>query len=493
MRAGTAGDHQPTGTLAARAVRGTAAAFLSQGGKFALNFGVAVILARLLSPEDFGLFAIAFAVTGFLEFAKDGGMVVPVIQTETLTHEQLDTLFWFNSGVGLLVTLAGFAAAPIVGRVYSDARLVPLTCALALVFLAGGLATQHVALLRRQMRFTALAMCELLALLAGAGVAIISALNGARYWSLVVFQLVREVSQTALVIGLTRWLPAWPSRWASIAPLVRFGGLMMVFDIIGYFNMKVDNLIVAWFLGPAALGFYDKAYQFLLLPVNQINAPLSNVVHSTLSRLQREPERYRAYLTRALLIATSLGLPIIAFLSVNAHAVIGQLFGAQWLPSVPMFQALVPAAASMTVTACVGWIFLSIGRARRQLRWATFTTVVTVVAFLIGAQWGAVGVALAFSISRVVLFVPTIIFTCHDSPVEWTSILATAARPAIASAVAAATSLGLDAIFPADAWPLLGDGVVFAAVYTLCWLIMPGGRPLVRENLLVARALLRSS
>jgi hypothetical protein len=147
----------------------------------------------------------------------------------------------------------------------------------------------------------------------------------------------------------------------------------------------------------------------------------------------------------------------------------------------------------MTVTACVGWIFLSLGRARRQLPWTTFTTVVTVVAFVVGAQWGAVGVALAFSISRVVLFVPTIIFTCHDSPVEWTSILATAARPAIASAVAAAASLGLDAVFPAEAWPLLRDGVVFAAVYNLCWLIMPGGRTLVRENLLVARTLLRSS
>jgi PST family polysaccharide transporter len=112
-------DHHPTGTLATRAIRGTAAGFVSQGGKFALNFGVAVVLARLLSPEDFGLFAIAFAVTGFLEFAKDGGMVVPVIQSESLSSEQLDTLFWFNSGVGLLVTLAGFIAAPIVGRLYT--------------------------------------------------------------------------------------------------------------------------------------------------------------------------------------------------------------------------------------------------------------------------------------------------------------------------------------------------------------------------------------
>ena len=488
----TAPQLQPAGNLATRAVRGTAAAFISQGGKFALNFGVAIALARLLSPRDFGLFAIAFAVTGFLEFAKDGGMVVPVIQTETLSSEQIDTLFWFNSAVGLAVTLVGFAAAPVVGRIYSDARLVPVTCALALVFLAGGLSTQHLALLRRQMRFTTLAICEIVALVIAAAAAIIAALRGAQYWALVLFQLVREVLQTVFVIAATRWLPSWPKRWASIGPLVRFGGLMMVFDIIGYLNFKVDNLIVAWFLGPAALGFYDKAYQFLLLPVNQINAPLSNVVHSTLSRLQQEPERYRAYLTRAIMLSTSLGLPLVAFLGVNARTVITQLLGAQWLPSVPVFQALVPAAATMTVTTCVGWIFLSLGRATRQLKWAAFTTVLTVGAFLIGVRSGAVGVALAFSLSRVVLFVPTLVFTCHESPVAWTSVLATSARPAFASVIAAATSVALDAIFPVTGWTLLRNGIVFAAVYHLCWLMIPGGRTLFRENLLVVRALTRS-
>lgn len=489
----TASSYQPTGNLAVRAARGTAAAFISQGGKFALNFGVGVALARLLSPEDFGIFAIAFAVTGFLEFAKDGGMVVPVIQTESLTPEQLDTLFWFNSAVGLGVTLIGFIAAPIAGRIYADDRLIPVTCALALVFLAGGLSTQHLALLRRQMRFTALAVCEVTALGIAAAVAIVSAVRGAHYWALVVFQLVREVLQTIFVVAATRWLPAWPKRWASIAPLVKFGGLMMVFDIIGYLNLKVDNLIVAWFVGPAALGFYDKAYQFVLLPVNQINAPLSNVVHSTLSRLQREPERYRAYLTRALLLATGLGLPLIAFLGVNAETVIVQLFGAQWAPSVPIFRALIPAAALMTVTTCVGWIFLSLGRARRQLKWAAFTTAITVTSFLIGAQWGAVGVALAFSLSRLVLFVPTLIYTCHESPVAWTSILSTAMRPAFASVVAAGASLALDAVFPVSGWTLVRNGLAFAAVYHLCWLATPGGRMLVRENLLVARALYRSS
>ena len=137
---------------------------------------------------------------------------------------------------------------------------------------------------------------------------------------------------------------------------------MMAFDVMGYLTFKLDNLIVGWYLGAAVLGFYDKAYQFLLMPVTQITLPLSNVVHATLSRLQTEPERFRAYLDRALLLATSLGMPLTAFLYGNAATIIEQLLGARWLPSLPIFQALAPAAFVMTITSCVGWISLALGQ-----------------------------------------------------------------------------------------------------------------------------------
>lgn len=479
------------GDLGARAARGTVAALASQAFKFAVNVGVAIALARLLTPEDFGVFAIAFAATGFLEFAREGGMVVAVVQSETLTREQTNTLFWFNAGVGALLTLVALAAAPVIGRAFSDPRLVPVAAVLALTFLASGLCAQHSALLRRQMRFTAIAACELTALAVAAAVGVAAATRGAGYWALVSFNVVLQVVQAALVIAAAGWRPAWPERWAPVAPLVRFGGVMMAFDLVGYFNQKFDNLIVAWFLGPAALGLYDKAYQFLLMPVNQISLPLSGVVHSTLSRLQRDPERYRAYLARAVLLSTGLGLPLTAFLYANAHTIITQLLGRQWLPAAPIFSALAPAAATMTVTACVGWIFLSLGRARRQLPWAAFTTAITVAAFVVGARWGVVGVAAAFSVSRVVLLPATLMYTCAGTPVAWTEVLATAGRPAVASLAALPSSLAMDALMPAaDGWTLPRNAAAFAFVYCLCWVLLPGGRALLRDNLAVARLVL---
>lgn len=469
------------------ATRSTVATFSAQLLNFMINFGVAVILARLLSPEDFGLFGIAFAVTGMLEFAKHGGLVVPAIQSETISDEQRNTLFWFNTLLGTALACLVAAAAPLAGALYDDTRVAPMIATLALTFLASGVSAQHIALLRRRMRFTTLAACELSALLIAAAVAVWMALHGARYWALIVFQVGREVLQACLTIATARWRPSWPARHTMATPLIRSGGVLMILELLGLLNFKADNLIVGWRLGPAALGFYTKAYEFLLLPVNQIVNPLSIVVHSSLSRLQRDPAAHRAFLSRALLLATSLGLPLTAFLFANAHTVIVQVLGRQWEPTVPIYRALAPAAACMTITSCVGWIFLSLGRARRQLRWSLLTTVITLIAFVAGTAGGAEGVAVAFSITRTVLLVPTLVFTCAGTFVSWTALLATAARPALGSAVAMTTSLLADALMPVGVWALPRNGVLFLFTYVACWMLMPGGRALVHELVTMVR------
>ena len=485
----TSAPASPIDNLKGRAVRGTAAVFVSQALHFLLTVGTSITLARLLTPEDFGVYAIAFAVTTLLEFARCGGIVVPVIQSQTLTEEQLDTLFWFSAAVGIGVTLCALLVAPAVAHVFGDNRLIPVISALALTFVLAGFATQHIALLRRSLRFTRLAACEFSALALASAAGIFAAMQGAGYWSLVYLALTREVVLLTLVVAATRWRPRWPHRWANIGPLIRFGGLMMAFEVMGYLTFKVDNLIVGWYLGAATLGFYDKAYQFLLMPATQITLPLSNVVHATLSRLQNEPERFRAYLQRALLLATSLGMPLAAFLFGNAAIIIEQLLGARWLPSLPIFQALAPAAFVMTITASVGWISLALGRARRQLPWTAAATAITVCAFLVGVRWGAVGVAAAFSIVRVGMLVPTLRFTCAGTGLRWRALLATAARPAFASITALLLSTMVSEAFAVSAWTLPRNALTFAAIYSTLWVLMPGGRLLMRENIQLVASL----
>lgn len=464
-----------------RAIQSTAAAFTSQFGSFAVGLAVTVTLARILTPSDFGLYGIAFALTGFLEFARQGGLTVPVIQSESLTSAQLNNLVWFNAALGLSLMLLMLAVAPLAATLYGDARLTGIVSALAVGFLVTGVSTQHAALIRREMRFTALAICEISAMLVAGTIAIVAARDGAGYWALVAFQLAREVVLSTLLIAVSRLRTSWPRRDTAVGPLLRFGGVMMAFEILGYLNFRADNLIVGWGLGPAALGFYSKAYEFLLLPVNQIGTPLSGVAHATLSRLQRDPEAYRLFLRKALLLSTGLGVPATVFLYWNAAAVVEYVLGSQWRPSIAIARALAPAAACMSVTTAVGWIFLSLGRARRQLWWAGCTTLLTVAAFGLGLSRGAVGVAYAFSITRVVLLVPTLMFTCHGTFIQWTSVLATIVRPAVASTVALLTSVWLDRQYPMSPLTLPRNAAVFGVVYAACWCITRNGRRELRE------------
>jgi PST family polysaccharide transporter len=286
-----------------------------------------------------------------------------------------------------------------------------------------------------------------------------------------------ETAQSALTVAASRWRPDLRAGGgAAVAPLLRFGGMMMAFDFLGYVNLKLDNLIVAWYLGPAALGYYDKAYQFLLLPVNQIGMPISSVAHTALSRSRAALDHYRAAFDRLLLLNAGLGMPVTAFLAVNTSAVVALVLGEKWTPSVPIFHALAPAALLMTVTTCVGWIFLSLGRAGRQLRWGALLTAATLAAYFVGVRWGAVGVAAGVSAVRIALFLPTLVYTCAGSPIGVGQILRVVSLPALASAAAMAASLAADRWLGPGAWALPRNAALFCAAYALVWMAAPSGR-----------------
>lgn len=473
----------------ARLARNGLVSLVAQALRFGLYFCAAIVLARRLAPDDFGIFAIAFAVTGFLEIARDGGLVVPVVQADHLTEDQRSALFGVNVAAGIALTAISFLAAPFVSGVYRDPRLIAIIRVLAFTFLIGGLSTQHRALLRRESRFAALGICETAALAAGCVAAVFSAVRGGGVWSLVWLYVTLELTQTVLTTAVSGWRPGFPRRGAPVGALIRFGGIMMAFEFLGYVNLKLDNLIVGWYLGPVALGFYDKAYQLLLLPVNQIGLPVSGVAHSALSRARRSPQQYRDIFDRLLLLTTALGMPLTAFLYGNIHEVVAVVLGPKWLPSVPVFRALAPAAFLMTVTAGMGWIFNSLGRAGRQFSWSFLTTAATVVAYFIGVRRGIVGVAWGVSITRILLFLPTLQYTCAGSPIRWTGILRIAARPALASIVALGVSMLAAGTLGNGLLALAENAVLFSATYGIAWIVMPGGKSFLKQHLPSARML----
>lgn len=469
--------------LRRHSVRGAAATLLSQAGLFCIQVVGMAVLARLLLPADFGVFGKTVALTGFITVLSSGGLSLATVQRAEITHEQVSTLFWLNLALGLAIGAALAALGPAMAWFYRDPRVLWLVVALAGSVVVDSLAIQHTALMQRQMRFGTIGSLNVTARIVGFVAAIWSAWMGAGYWALAIQVYGTGVTRLALTVWSCRWLPSLPRRKSGVRPMVALGANQTGFSILNFANRNMDNILIGRYVSDIALGFYSQAYRLLLLPVQQINTPISSVVMPALSRLQDQPERFARFYYRALGTITFLGMPVVGFLLVDARAIIEIVLGPKWLPVVPIFQALGIAAFFGTFNVAGGWVYSSLGRTDRQLRQQLVVSPVTILAFFAGLPWGALGVALSYSVTRALISWPTLAYCYRGTPVNTGTTFATLVRPAVA-AITAGLALWALHRFVWTGWQaswVVVDMALYGAIYMALWFVMPGGRERLRQ------------
>lgn len=429
--------------LRGRSVRGAFVTLTGQGLRFVLQFATQITLARLLVPDDFGLVGMVMAVTGFILLFKDLGLSMATVQKDGINHRQVSTLFWINvaASVVLMAVVAGLA--PAIAWWYGEPRLTGITMALAGGFLLGGLAVQHVAILRRQMRFRALAAVDVGSQALGFAVGVGAALAGAGYWALVASQLTVAAGTMLLAWVLCGWIPGRPERGVGTRPLLRFGGGITVFSIVNYIARNLDNVLIGKVWGAAALGQYGRAYGLLMLPLNQVNAPVSGVAIPALSRLQNDPDRFRRYYLGAVRLIALVTMPAVAVAVVLADELVVLILGPQWAEAGRLLAILAIAAWIQPVFNTAGWLFVSLGRTGRMARWGVVSATVIVTAFLVGLPWGARGVATAYVVAIYILAMPGLWYAYRGSPVRVRDTLGATGRAAGLSWALFAAVLGV--------------------------------------------------
>ena len=449
---------QVTGDLKRATVRGGAVTLIAQAGKFTLTTGATMVLARLLTPADFGLVAMVAVIAGFVSLFKDMGLSMATIQRQEISHPQISTLFWVNVLISLAILVILAALAPLVAWFYGEPRLASITIALSGVFFLGGLTVQHQALLRRQMRFKALAVIEIVAILFGTVCAVGLALAGAGYWALVFRQLAVALATVVGVWVMCGWRPSLPRRSTGVRPMLAFGGNITGFSILNYLARNVDKLLVGWRYGPSETGLYAKAYQLLLLPVQQINAPVGSVAIPALSRLQSEPERYRRYDCNAMTLLAYLTMPLVMTMFVLADEIILVLLGDQWIGAARIFRVLAVAAAGQPISNANAWIYISLGQTRRMLRWGLISVPLFILSFVIGLRWGPLGVAVGYATCAVLLRFPGYLYAFRHSPLDFPDLVRATWRATVVSVLMLAVMLVLRHVLTGEslAWRLLG-------------------------------------
>ncbi len=435
-----------------------------------------MVLGRLLDPKDFGLVGMATAVIGVLNLFKDFGLSTATVQRATVTDEQLSTLFWINTLVGAILAILVLAMAPMLAAFYRDPRLAGVTVVLAAGFLFNGAGVQHSALLQRQMRFTTLAVIDIVALLVSTGTGIFMALAGYGYWALVATAVTAPVAFTACVWLVTAWVPGMPSRQTEVRSMMRFGGTATLNGLIVYVAYNLEKILLGRFWGEEALGIYGRAYQLTSIPTDNLNSATAGVAFAALSRLQNDPIRLKNFFLKGYSLVLALTLPITIACALFADDLILLLLGPKWKAVVPILRLLSPTILIFAVINPLGWLLVSIGMIGRSLRIALVIAPLVIVAYLVGLPYGPKGVALAYSAAMTLWVIPHVAWSVHRTMISFQDILRTVARPLLSGLAGAALAFAVRLFYGPLASPLprllLGGFVLLVAYLAILLYVM---------------------
>lgn len=455
---------RPNDTLGASASRGARASMIAQGTRIVIQLGSVMVLSRLLAPGDFGLTAMVLAIIGVAEVFRDFGLTQAVAQAESLTGQQKSNLFWINTWIGLGLTCLAFIASWPIASFYGDDRLIALTQVLSCVFVINGIATQMRAQLTRELRFGQLAIAETVGPAVGLVIAAISAIIGLGYWAIAAQQIVGAFV-TGLILALVlKWVPSRYRRGHSMGEFMQFGGFLVLAQLVNYIGKNVDSVLIGVRLGPGELGFYNRAFQILMVPLNQINAPASRVALPVLAKVRREHERFTRYLLTAQSILLQPVVAAFSLASALAAPLVLIFLGPGWSDTVGVFQILAVAGIAQTAGYASYWVFLAHGKTRSQLYWALCSRPFLIACVVSGSFYGLHGVAWGYAIGNLLTWPMGIIWVSRVTGVPGWRLFSNGARAIFVYGVGGVVAFVLYEFSGESVWSILFAVLGFSIV-----------------------------
>jgi O-antigen/teichoic acid export membrane protein len=422
------------------ATRGVGVTLFSGGAGLAIQIIGTVVLARLLTPRDFGVVAMVTTFSLLLTNFGLNGFTEAILQREDINHSLASNLFWINLGGSSLLAICFAGAGSLLARLYGDPRVAGVAEAIAVTIFLTGLSVLHLALLKRAMRFSAVSGNEMLARAIAIAVSIFLGWAGWGYWALVAGAVAAPASTCLGAWVICRWTPGFPRRAPGTGSMVRFAISTYGRFSTGYFTNNLDNFLVGWRLGPTPLGFYKKAYDLFVLPSSQLSTGMTSVAVSALSRLQRNPAQYKRYFLSALGIMAFVGMGLSADLTLVGKDLILVLLGPKWEESGRIFTLFGPGIGAMILYCTHIWLHLSIGRADRWFRWGIIDMIVTTVFLCVGLRWHAEGIAAAWVASYWIITLPALWYAGKPIQLGISSVIAAMWKHVLASLMAGCTT-----------------------------------------------------
>ncbi|MBI2216443.1 MAG: lipopolysaccharide biosynthesis protein [Candidatus Rokubacteria bacterium] len=362
-----------------------------------LRFGVSLVLARLLAPEDFGLLGMAVVITGFVGLFQTLGTHGAVIQRKELSAAFVNSVATVNVAMGAALTCILVLAAPLVAHAYQNEAVAGIVRTLSFIFLISSFGIVHSSLLNRDLRFNRLVGIELTATAMQAVAAVTLASFGFKVWALVTGNLVAATVTMSLLQLASPWRVRWGVAWPELRGVWGFSLHLTGVNTLDYAFKNADKLVIATFLGPDALGYYWLAYSLCMLPADALTRILGRVLFAAFSRIQDDDAELRRAVLRTTGVTMVIVMPMMAGLAAVAGPFAAGALGDKWAPIAPLIVALVPIGVLTSLSAPTANLYLAKGKSHWLFWWNLTSGTVVVASVFAGVPWGLLGVAGAYA------------------------------------------------------------------------------------------------
>lgn len=314
--------------------------FFNQFSNYGMNFIVGVVMARLLSPSDFGITALPAVFMAIASTIQDGGLANALIRKKEVTNKDLSTTFYYSICLGVVLYLTLFLSAPLIADFYHTPILVSLIRVTAIGFLYSPLITPQNILLRRRLDFKTLTKISLVTRVFGATVGIVMAYVGYGVWSLVISNLLAGMFTLLIAWLVVRWLPKYGWSKESFKYLWGYGNKIMFSAIIENLYSNIAPVFIGKYYSPAQLGIYNRAQGYASMPSQNITGAINNVSFPVLSKMQDDTEKLAYNYRRMLRLSAFVIFPIMLMLSALARPLVITMITEKWEHSIIFLQIM---------------------------------------------------------------------------------------------------------------------------------------------------------
>lgn len=367
-----------------------------------------IVMARYLSPDDFGVFSILMIFVSFMNIFSSMGTSQAVIHIDNPDQCMLSTIFYFNIAMGVAMFGLLFLLSWPIAAFFDNPQLVHLLQIIGFVFILTTMSLVQKALLEKEMQFERVIKIETTALTISSILGILGAVNDLGVYSFIVMAL---SNAAILTLGLwmnSHWFPSFEFSFANIKKVWSYSVNLTGSTIINYFARQADHFLIGKFIGSGALGLYSVAYKIMLYPLENVSRVIVRVLFPAFSELKQDNERFKQVYVKAITYIALITFPLMGGVFAVADHFVSVVFGDKWSQMTVILMILVPIGLMQSIVTTVGSVYMAKGSTNLMFKIGLLNAFVTVLSFIVGVSFGLEGIAIAYAVANLVMLYPNL-------------------------------------------------------------------------------------